>query len=254
MHAGLALRSGSSSIMFPNFGKSLGMQTTIHHPVHEVWTKAGPIETISSDNGELRRIEEQHQVQLGEPAPMGLFGFAVGTLVVGFVISGLVPYTGLPAVIPSLLIFAGLGQFIAGLFSLAKGNTFAATTMCSFGANNVLVASFIWMQSAGLISNSHDAALLLGVGLCCFGYISLSLMIAAMRLNMAFVLTLAALIPGYVLTGIRYFGAPPAIGHVGGGFLLLAALLAFYTAAALVINSTHERKVLPLGSFMSHSG
>jgi succinate-acetate transporter protein len=226
------------------------MQSTINRPVHEVWTKAGPIETMTTDNGELRRLEEAHQVQLGEPAPMGLFGFAVGTLIVGFVLSGLTPYTSLPAVIPSLLIFAGLGQFIAGLFSLAKGNTFAATTMCSFGANNVLVSAFIWMQSAGLIPNSHDAAFLLGVGLCCFGYISLALMVAAMRLNMAFVLTLAALIPGYALTGIRYFGAPLVIGHIGGGFLLLAALLAFYTAAALVINSTHERKVIALGSFL----
>ena len=226
------------------------MQSTINRPVHEVWTKAGPIETVSTDNGELRRLEEAHQVQLGEPAPMGLFGFAVGTLIVGFVISGLTPMTALPAVIPSLLVFAGLGQFIAGLFSFAKGNTFAATTMCSFGANNVLVASFIWMQSLGLIPKTYDTGFLLGVGLCCFGYISLALMLAATRLNMAFVLTLAALIPGYALTGIHYFGAPAVIGHIGGGFLLLAALLAFYTAAALVVNSTHERKIIPLGSLI----
>lgn len=230
-------------------GKTLGtMQTTtINHPVHEVWTKAGPIEAVSADTSELRKVEAYHQAQIGDATPMGLFGFAVGTLVVGFVLSGLTPYAGLPAVIPSLFVFAGLGQFIAGLYAFSKGNSFAGTTMCSFGANNVIVSTFIWMQATGLIPSGHAESFLLGVDLCCLAYISLALAFAAMRLNGVFVATLLALVPGYALPGIRYFGASPAIGHIGGGFLLLAALLAFYAASALVINSTHERSVLGLG-------
>jgi succinate-acetate transporter protein len=224
------------------------MQTTsINHPIHEVWTKAGPIEAASVDAVELRKVEETHQALIGDASPMGLFGFAVGTMVVGFVISGLTPYSGLPAVIPSLLIFAGIGQFIAGLYAFSKGNSFAGTTMCSFGANNVIVSAFIWMQTMGLIPSGHAASFLLGVDLCCLAYISLALAFAAMRLNGVFVATLLALVPGYALTGIRYFGASPAIGHIGGGFLILSAVLAFYAASALVINSTHEQQVLSLG-------
>ncbi|MGH7660649.1 MAG: acetate uptake transporter [Vulcanimicrobiaceae bacterium] len=223
------------------------MQTTINHPVREVWTKAGPIEAVAADTAELRRVEEVHQAQIGDATPMGLFGFATGTLVIGFVLSGLVPLTGLPAVIPSVLVFAGVAQFIAGLYAFSKGNTFAGTAMCSFGANNVLVTSFIWMQSLGLIPKGHSEDILLGVGLCCLGYIALALAIAGLNVNGAIVATLLALVPGYALPGIRYFGAPPAIGHIGGGFLLLAALLAFYVAGAMVINSTHERQVLGLG-------
>jgi succinate-acetate transporter protein len=223
------------------------MQTTINHPVREVWTKAGPIEAAAADTTELRRVEEVHQAQIGDATPMGLFGFATGTLVIGFVLAGLVPYTSLPAVIPSVLVFAGVAQFIAGLYAFSKGNSFAGTAMCSFGANNVLVTSYIWMQSAGLIPKGHGEDILLGVGLCCLGYVSLALAIAALRVNGALVATLLALVPGYALPGIRFFGAPTAIGHIGGGFLLLAALLAFYVGGAMVINSTHERKVFGLG-------
>jgi len=223
------------------------MQTTINHPIREVWTKAGPIESVSGDAAELRKVEEFHQAQVGDPTPMGLFGFATGTLVMGFVLSGLTPLTGLPAVIPSVLIFAGIGQFVAGLFAFAKGNSFAGTALCSFGANYVLVTSFVWMQAAGLIPRGHSESVLLGVGLCCLGYIAFALAVAAMNLNGALVATLLALVPGYALPGIRYFGAPAAIGHIGGAFLLLAALIAFYIGGAMVINSTHERQVLGLG-------
>ncbi len=223
------------------------MQTTINHPVREVWTKAGPIEAASADTTELRRVEEVHQAQIGDATPMGLFGFATGTLVIGFVLSGLTPYTGLPAVIPSVLVFAGIAQFIAGLYAFSKGNTFTGTTMCSFGANYALVTAFIWMQQAGLIAKGHTESLLLGVGLCCLGYISLALAVAAIRVNGVLVATLLSLVAGYTLPGIRFFGAPPVIGHIGGGFLLLAALLAFYAGGAMVINSTHERQVFALG-------
>jgi succinate-acetate transporter protein len=229
------------------------MQKTIDAPVHEVWTKAGPVETVTADDGELRRVEERHWVQIGDPVPLGLYGFAVGTLVVGFVLSGLVPFTSLPAVIPSLFVFAGVGQFVAGLFALAKGNTFAATVMGSFGANNVLVSTFIWMQKAGLIGMAHPNPFLLGVGLCCLAYISLALAIASLRTNWSFFIVLLCLIPGYAMPGIRYFGAPAPIGHIGGGFLIASAVVAFYAASALVINSSFERKVWPLGSFKRHS-
>lgn len=224
------------------------METQLRRPIHEVWTKAGPVETTASDDGELRRVEERHQVEIGEATPLGLFGFATGTLIAGFVLSGLVPYGSLTGIIPAVLIFAGIGQFVAGLFALAKGNTFAGTAMGSFGAGNVLITAFIWMQKAGLIGSAHADSILMGVALCCLGYIALALTVSALRLNMALVVTLAALTPGYILTGIRDFGAPAAIGHIGGGFLLLSALLAFYTGAALVINSTHEREALAMGS------
>lgn len=224
------------------------MQTTIHNsPTREVWTKAGPIEAVSADTVELQRVEEVHSAQIGDATPMGLFGFAVGTLLIGFVMVGFTPYSGMPAVIPALFIFAGVGQFVAGLFAFAKGNAFAGSVMSSYGANNVLVSTFIWMQNGGLIGNGHPENYLLGVELCCFAYISFAFTMAATKLNWTYAAITAALIPGYALPGIRYFGYSASLGHIGGGFLILAAVLAFYAATALVVNSTHERQVFALG-------
>jgi succinate-acetate transporter protein len=69
---------------------------------------------------------------------------------------------------------------------------------------------------------------------------------AALKVNLEFVGILWALVPGFGLVAAGNVGASDAIGHIGGYFLILSALLAFYGASALVLNSTYERRVLPL--------
>ncbi|HTX02568.1 MAG TPA: acetate uptake transporter [Candidatus Acidoferrales bacterium] len=225
------------------------MHSSVKQTLSEIWTKAGPVESPSLSAGELRTIEERHQVVIADPAPLGLFGFGLGTIVVGFVLSGILPSSSLTASVPSLLVFAGFGQFVAGLFALAKGNTFAATAFGSYGANNILVAAFVWMQSAGIIPMSSDNSIMLGIGLLCMGYISMVLGFAAMKINPTYVAIVWALVPGYVLPGLQDLGLSPALGHIGGYFLFLAALLALFAGTAVVINSTHERNIISLGSF-----
>lgn len=215
----------------------------------EIWTKAGPISAETYDEVELHRIEEHRSAAIGDPSALGLFGFGVGTTVIGFVISGFVPTTSMTASIPAVLVFAGVVQFIAGLFALVKGNTFAGTAFSSYGAGNVIVATYFWMNHYGLVGSTGADKLLLGIGLFCFAYISFVLGIAALHLNPTFVAIVWSLVPGYALAALPNAGGPAWVGYLGGYFLLLAALLAFYAGTAVVINSTHERDVVHLGHF-----
>jgi len=217
------------------------------YDVHEQWTKAGPV--VSHLPAErVFELQEMAEASVGDPAPMGLFGFAVGTLLVAIPIAGIIPLENVSAALPTLLVFAGLAQFIAGMVAYRKGNTFAATAFCSFGANNVVVATFFLFRSIGVFGDTKNTMLLLGIDLICFGYIAFMLMVAATRVNAAFVLLLLALFPGYALAGINDVGAGKGFGEVGGWFLIIAAGLAFYCAGALVLNSTFNRTVLPMFS------
>ncbi|HLI95995.1 MAG TPA: acetate uptake transporter [Candidatus Baltobacteraceae bacterium] len=226
------------------------MHRSVKQTLNEIWTKAGPVESPSLTAGELHSIEERHQVVIADPAPLGLFGFGLGTIVLGFVLSGIVSTPSFIGAVPAVLIFAGGAQFVAGLFALARGNTFAATAFGSNGANNALIAVFIWMKALGVIPAANsDNDLLLGVGLLCMGYISMVLGFAAIRINPTFLALVWALVPGYVLPGLQYMGLSPALGHAGGYFLFVAALIAFYAGTAIVINSTHQRNLITLGSF-----
>jgi succinate-acetate transporter protein len=222
--------------------------STVTRPPKQQWTEGGPVKTII-ESTEVQRQEATSEARIGEPGAMGLFGFCVGTTVIAWVLSGWAAMpASLIAAVPSLIAFAGIGQFIAGLYAFSRTNTWAGTAMCSYGANNVIVAAFIWMQVGGLIPRTPSNMLLLAVDLFCMGYISLALMIGALRINLTYVLITAALMAGYTLPGIQFLGASRELGILGGYFLLAASFFAFYAATAIIVNSAWKREVVPLFS------
>ncbi|HEY7010207.1 MAG TPA: acetate uptake transporter [Jatrophihabitantaceae bacterium] len=222
--------------------------TTLHNGVglHQQWTKAGPVISHLPDD-RVQELQEVSEASIGEPGPMSLFGFAVATLLIAIPIAGEMPLTTTLAAVPALLVFGGIGQFIGGLVAYRKGNTFAATAFCSFGANNVVVSTFFLFQAIGLIAKNSDTMTFLAIDLFCFAYIAFVLFLASFKLNAAFVLVLLALFPGYGLAAVGNLASmPTVIGQIGGWFLIVSAGLAFYAGGALALNSTYERPVVPM--------
>ncbi len=219
---------------------------------HESWTKGGGVVSHLDDN-EITRLEERAAVTIADPSTLGLWGFATGTWMAGTVIAGVFPASGFTATIPVLMIFAGLTQFIAGLFAFRRANVLAATAFCSFGAFNVATAMFFGMQAAGILGNAGPPIIMQGFLLVSFGMIALALTVAALRTNAALVAVLGALSMGYFLSSIPNLADSVdqpgwmIIQALGGWFLVASAALAFYTGMALVVNSTWHRTLLPLG-------
>ncbi len=211
-----------------------------------MWTNAGLVET-DRPRPHLHGLEAEHQAIVGDPAAMALFGFATGTFLLSMIMTGEWPIVSAIAIVPALLWFAGVGQFIGGLFAMWRGSTFGATAFCSFGMASIIAGTFFWMQHAGIVPTTSDATTLLGIGLFCLAFIALMLTIAALRSNVAYALTFGALVPGYALVAASDVGASAVVGHIGGWFLCAAALLAFYAAGAVVVNSQWCREVLPVG-------
>jgi uncharacterized protein len=216
---------------------------------HENWTRSGPVVSRLPEE-EIESLEDRAVATIADPAPLGLWGFATGTWVVGTVLAGLFPASALTATIPVLVVFAGGAQFIAGLFAFRRANLLAATAFCSFGAFNVLTGMFLALQARGVLPTTGDPVVLQGFILLSFGFIALALTIAALSTNAALVITLGLLAIGYVLSGIPNLtgaGANSLVAELGGWFLVGSAFFAYYTGAALVVNSSWRRTVLPIG-------
>jgi succinate-acetate transporter protein len=216
----------------------------------QAWTKSGPVQTAIPDN-EIAELESRSAATVGEPGAMALFGFATGTWIVGTVVSGIFAPTAYAACAPVLIVFAGLAQFVGGLFAFRRSNTFAGTAFCSYGANNVVVGFIILLQAIHLLPMQGDAQVMLGYELLSFGFISMVMSIGAARLNAVFFMVLAPLAAGFVLAGIpdvagATAGALKELGHIGGYLLIFSAGVAYYAGSALVLNSTYKRTVLPL--------
>src|SRR5690348_2324194 len=68
------------------------------------------------------------------PAPLGLAGFGLTTILLSLVNAGVLPGAGESVVLPLALFFGGLIQLIAGVMEYREGNTFGTTVFTSYGA------------------------------------------------------------------------------------------------------------------------
>jgi succinate-acetate transporter protein len=216
---------------------------------HETWTKGGPV-VSHLDGTEIAAIEDRTAATIADSTPLGLWAFATGTWIIGTVIGGAFPEPTTRAVAPVLLIFAGLAQFIAGLFAYRRANVLAATAFTCFGSFNVTAAVVFGLQAGKLLGTSGNDLVIQGFVLESFAFIAFALMIAAIRMNMALVGVFLALGIGYALAGIPNLtntAGGSIISNIGGWFLVASALIAYYTGMAVVVNSIWKDTVLPLG-------
>jgi succinate-acetate transporter protein len=218
----------------------------------ETWTKGGPV-VSTLEGSEIAAIEDRAAAAIADPAPLGLWAFATGTWILGTVIGGAFPESTTKAAAPVLLIFAGLAQFIAGLFAFRRTNVLAATAFTCFGSFNVTAAVIFGLQAGKVLGTNGNDVVLEGFLLESFAFIAFALMVAAARMNLALVAVLGTLGVGYALSGIPDLvnsvnGSGWAIlRDIGGWFLVASALFAYYAGMALVVNSIWSQTVLPLG-------
>jgi len=219
---------------------------------HQSWTPAGPVLSRLPD-GEIEILEGRASATVAEPATLALFGFATGTWMAGAVFGGFVAPATQVALAPVLIFFAGIAQFIAGLYTFRRVNVLGANAFCCYGSFNTIVGVTLLFEASGLIPKGPETSTVLGWLNCSFGFISLALMLGALRRNLALVATLGFLVGGYSLVGITQFniGANgvttlPAVATGGGALLFAAAFCAYYIGMAMIVNSTWKRSLLPL--------
>jgi succinate-acetate transporter protein len=218
--------------------------------MQERWTHTGPVET-REERSNLERWQARAKAMTAEPIPLGLLGFATATFAAGSVIAGWWPQSSMALVIPVLLVFGGVVQFIAGMWAYANADTLSATAFGSFGAFNTTFSLYFLLNHSGALGPTVSYGPL-AIWIAGFAFIAGILAIAALGRSTTLVSVLFSLCVGYGLLSAGYFAQQPnntsALYHVGGWFLIVSATLAFYTAAAVAVNSAFRARVLPIGS------
>jgi succinate-acetate transporter protein len=191
---------------------------------------------------ETRRVAAEAPAALStaDPAPLGLAGFAATTFVLSFVNAGLVGAGVVAAVLPLALFYGGLAQLLAGVLEYRRGNTFGVTAFSTYGAFWLAFAFYAWFFKKPDTPASAD-----GLFLLMFAIVTAFLTIAAVRLSGAVLTVFVLLTLTFLLLAIGAFANSTGITHVGGYVGILTAIAAFYTSAAVVINATWKREVLP---------
>jgi succinate-acetate transporter protein len=178
------------------------------------------------------------------PAPLGLAGFGLTTLLLSLVNANLIGMGAEPVLFGLAFAYGGLAQFMAGMWEFRTGNTFGATAFSSYGAFWISFFILVTFDAKLIAPSEVDAAL--GAYLWAWGILTGLLFLASFKQPVAVTLVFLALTVTFVLLGIGNSGASTNTIHAGGWAGIVTAGLALYTAAALVMHHQYGRYVFPI--------
>jgi len=204
----------------------------------------GRLERLRKEVEELKaKGEVVVSEKLANPAPLGLAGFGMTTLLLNVVNAEIVEKDALGMVLPVGLFYGGLAQFCAGMWEAKKNNTFGFTAFSSFGAFWMAFAVMeILIMNGALEPVSKEG---LTVFLVAWGIFTTYMFIGTIRISVALMVIFGAL---SILFYLLAWGQHNADVHKIAGYEgLFTAGAALYTSAALIINEAWGKYMLPLG-------
>lgn len=184
--------------------------------------------------------------KLANPAPLGLFGFGMTTVLLNIHNAGFYP---LGAMILAMgLVYGGLAQVIAGAMEFKKGNTFGTLAFSSYGlfwwslVILLILPNFTLVNPAVTVPNDTAMAAYFFM----WGVFTLLMFFGTINKNRAIQFVFGSLvILFFLLTAVRLTGSSELLLITGIEGIICGAS-AIYTGIAEVLNETYDRIVLPL--------
>ncbi|MBE9608717.1 acetate uptake transporter [Chitinilyticum piscinae] len=181
--------------------------------------------------------------QTSNPAPLGLLGFGMTTILLNLHNIGLF---GLSSMILAMGIFyGGIAQVIAGVMEWKKGNTFGTAAFTSYGLFWLSLVALILMGQHG-VGDANSAAAM-GSYMLMWGLFTACLFICTLRMNRATQVIFGSLVLLFLVLAVEKFTGNEALQALAGWIGLFCGGSAFYSAIAQIMNEVHGRDVLPLG-------
>ncbi|BFI74843.1 acetate uptake transporter [Sulfurisphaera ohwakuensis] len=172
------------------------------------------------------------------PAPLGLSGFALTTLVLSVFNAGLLSQ-GSSVVVGLAAFYGGLAQLLAGVLEWRAGNTFGYTAFFTYGA------FWEWYFVTSMFIPGATAQAI-GLVLIAFGIFTLVMWFGTFKANLGLFMTFLLLWITFFLLGIGSMVSNIALIHAGGYVGILTAIAAWYTGLAMVVSESLGRNP-PLG-------
>jgi len=179
-------------------------------------------------------------MKFANPAPLGLFGFAMSTWLLSMLNAGWFPLVqSLPLMMAMAFAFGGVAQFLAGLLEYPRGNTFGFVAFCSYGC--------FWFGFALYIEAlPHGPLEYQGAFLVAWAVFTAALGIATLKLNRVLQWVFLTLTVAFLLLGLSHLLHMDSLHTIGGYVGMVTALLAAYQATAEVVNEVNGKTVMPI--------
>jgi hypothetical protein len=180
---------------------------------------------------------------LANPAPLGLFGFGMTTVLLNLHNAGFYEMNAM--ILAMGLFYGGMAQVIAGILEYKKNNTFGMTAFISYGFFWISLVGLIFMAKWGWITATPGTALV--AYLIMWGIFTLLLFFGTLRINRALQIVFGTLTILFFLLAIGDATKSESITRVAGIEGIVCGGSAIYTGIANLLNEVYGYTILPLG-------
>ncbi len=184
--------------------------------------------------------------KLANPAPLGLLGFGMTTVLLNLHNSGLYPLGSM--ILAMGLVYGGLAQVIAGVMEYKKGNTFGTLAFSSYGLFWWSLVILLLLPNFTLLSPAVTAAgdEAMAAYFFMWSMFTMLMFFGTLKSNRALQFVFGSLtVLFFLLTAVRLTGNSDLLLITGVEGVICGAS-AIYTGIAEVLNEVYGRTVLPL--------
>jgi succinate-acetate transporter protein len=189
--------------------------------------------------------------KLANPAPLGLLGFGLTTVLLNLHNAGLFPLDTM--ILAMGIAYGGLAQVIVGVMEFRRGNTFGTVAFTSYGLFWwSLVALFIlprlsFFNVAGLTTITASTNTAMAAYFFMWGLFTFAMFFGTLKTNRALQFVFMSLaILFFMLTTRELLGNPAWFNTITGVEGVVCGLSAVYLGVAEVLNEAHHKTVLPI--------
>jgi succinate-acetate transporter protein len=180
------------------------------------------------------------------PAPLGLMGFGMTTVLLNLHNAGFYPLGSM--ILAMGLAYGGLAQVIAGMMEYKRGNTFGTLAFSSYGLFwwslvilLLLPRSLLYYQIQTPTNDAMAAYFFM------WGLFTFVMFFGTLKANRAVQFVFMSLAILFFLLTAKELTGNADLGIITGYEGIICGLSAVYTALAEVLNEAHGKTVLPLG-------
>jgi succinate-acetate transporter protein len=188
--------------------------------------------------------------KLANPAPLGLLGFGLTTVLLNLHNAGFFPIDTM--ILAMGLTYGGLAQVIVGAMEFKRGNTFGTIAFTSYGLFWWSLVALLVLPSFSFTGISAPTETAMAAYFFMWGLFTFAMFFGTLKTNRALQFVFASLTVLFLLLTARELTGNAAIigdltiGTIAGYEGVICGLSAVYLAFAEVLNEMHQKTVLPI--------
>ncbi len=180
------------------------------------------------------------EMKLSNPAPLGLLGFGMTTIMLNLHNAGFLPMS--IVIVAMGFALGGAAQIIAGIFEFKQGNTFGGTAFTAYGFFWWSLVVILMFAEPGFEADKMSMAFYLMI----WGIFTLFMFVGALTHNRITQIVFGSLTLLFFLLALGDFTGLIWVTRIAGYVGLFCGLSAVYSAVGQIVNAEHNKKIFPL--------